>query len=116
MHKKITMWYMTLRECTTIRVQLIGSFLCALDPSLRQTWADAMSRFAKLSPETTLITLMFPLDDKEGGPPYALSEQIYHDLLDQQWTLVHLGDIPSEWSIKGPRTGDKIGVWKRKCT
>lgn len=92
------------------------SFLCALEPSLRRTWARAVTRFAKPSSDTTLITLMFPLDDKPGGPPYALSVQTYHDLLDQEWTLVHLGNIPDKWSIKvGSRSKDLIAVWKRRC-
>lgn len=46
-------------------------FLCAMEPRLRPDWA---ARYANIiNKDGVLITLMFPLDDHEGGPPFALS-------------------------------------------
>lgn len=51
------------------------TFLCALRPARRQDWAQRMAQLIK--PGTgLLITLMFPLSKHEGGPPFALSEEM----------------------------------------
>ncbi|GFZ44600.1 hypothetical protein JCM24511_02324 [Saitozyma sp. JCM 24511] len=91
------------------------TFLCALSPSLRHHWASTITRLSRPSPNTTLITLMFPLDDVASGPPWSLSMEAYHELLDGEWELVHLGEIRPEWGTRiGERRGDMIGVWKRR--
>jgi hypothetical protein len=58
---------------------------------------------------------MFPLDGVASGPPWSLSLEAYHELLDGGWELVHLGEIRPEWGTRiGERKGDMIGVWKRR--
>ncbi|KAI8336343.1 S-adenosyl-L-methionine-dependent methyltransferase [Chlamydoabsidia padenii] len=47
------------------------TFLCALPPFMRQDWALRYAEIIK--PGGVLICLMFPLEEKEGGPPYSLS-------------------------------------------
>jgi hypothetical protein len=90
-------------------------FLCALPPTLRPRWAATITSLSRDSPSTRLITLMFPLDNAASGPPWSLSPQTYHELLDGEWELVHLGEIRDEWAMKvGDRRGDMIGVWKRR--
>ncbi|ORZ17892.1 S-adenosyl-L-methionine-dependent methyltransferase [Absidia repens] len=50
------------------------TMLCALPPILREDWA---ARYAEIiKPGGVLICLMFPLVEKEGGPPYALTVQL----------------------------------------
>ncbi|KAI9269799.1 S-adenosyl-L-methionine-dependent methyltransferase [Sporodiniella umbellata] len=50
------------------------TFLCALPPVLRSDWA---LRYAELIEKGgVLITLMYPLEEKEGGPPFSLSEDM----------------------------------------
>ncbi|KAJ3322123.1 hypothetical protein HDV06_003574 [Boothiomyces sp. JEL0866] len=85
------------------------TFLCALDPSFRTSWADQMQKL--IVPGGTLITLMFPLDDHEGGPPFALSVEIYHQLLDEFFECKSIEDTPSFERRKGK---EKLGVWIRK--
>ncbi|KAG0165598.1 hypothetical protein DFQ28_008533 [Apophysomyces sp. BC1034] len=85
------------------------TFLCAMPPTLRPDWA---ARYAEIiQPDGVLITLMYPLIEKEGGPPYSVSEQLYHDLLSPNFDLVYIADAVGH----GPRVGrEKISVWKRK--
>ncbi|KAI8883998.1 S-adenosyl-L-methionine-dependent methyltransferase [Backusella circina FSU 941] len=50
------------------------TFLCAMPPGLR---LDLASRYAEIiKKDGVLITLIFPIADHEGGPPYAVSEQL----------------------------------------
>lgn len=57
-----------------MKLKINDSFLCAMEPRLRPAWAARFSEIIKK--DGVLITLMFPLDDHEGGPPFALSEQV----------------------------------------
>ena len=55
------------------------TFLCALDPSVRTRWAEKQR--ALLAPTGTLVTCVFPICDKSGGPPFAMSVPLVRDLL-----------------------------------
>lgn len=50
------------------------SFLCAMPPSMRPQWASRMAEIIK--PGGVLVALMFPLEEKEGGPPFGLSVDV----------------------------------------
>lgn len=54
-------------------------FLCALDPRIRQDWAVQMARLIKIGGE--LMTIIFPIMEKTGGPPFPLSIDVVRDLL-----------------------------------
>ena len=56
------------------------TFLCALDPSVREQWA-AQQR-ALLSARGTLLACVFPVCEKKGGPPYAMSVPLVRNLLE----------------------------------
>merc|ERR1719330_1744980 len=56
------------------------TFLCALDPSVRERWAAKYTQL--LSKTGKLLTCVFPICDKVGGPPYALSIPLLRQLLD----------------------------------
>lgn len=47
------------------------TFFCAIVPNMRSAWATRMGDLLK--PDGELITLMFPIDDHDGGPPYKTS-------------------------------------------
>ncbi|XP_056161283.1 probable thiol methyltransferase 2 isoform X2 [Syzygium oleosum] len=47
------------------------TFFCAIEPEIRGAWAERMSEL--LRPDGELITLMFPISDHIGGPPYKVS-------------------------------------------
>lgn len=87
------------------------TFFCALDPSMRQQWANKMKEL--LHEEGELITLMFPVDNtlpRDQGPPFPVSPEIYRSVLEPAGlTLVSLK--PCATSIK-PRLGREwLGRW-----
>lgn len=71
-----------------------------------------MTALARPGPSSRLITLMFPLNGKDGGPPYSLSEEIYHQLLDGKWELMWSEDVPQEERRPGMLGGEKLAVWR----
>jgi len=86
------------------------TFFCALDPSMRPQWAEKMAELLALDGE--LITLMFPLDEHEGGPPFAVSLEAYEKVL-APWgfRLVSCdADVPS---AEGRRGLEKLARWER---
>lgn len=58
------------------------TFLCALIPSVRGAWAKQHA--ALLKPGGTLLTCVFPICDKVGGPPYALTVELVRSLLEPE--------------------------------
>ena len=84
-----------------------NTFLCALDPSTRERWALKMKELLK--PETgELITCVFPIGEREGGPPFALSVPLVKSLLEPvgfQSTLVQ-DQLPLEEQHRRP--GDPL--------
>jgi len=58
------------------------TFLCALDPSVRGSWAKQYT--ALLKPAGTLLTCVFPICNKVGGPPYALTVDLVRSLLEPE--------------------------------
>ena len=83
------------------------TFLCALDPSLRQRWAEQMS--ALLVSGGELVTLIFPICDKPDGPPYAMSQDLVRGLLEGVGLrAVTLEALPSELCHPGR---DGTGIW-----
>lgn len=40
------------------------TFLCALDPPMRKPWAETYARIIR--PGGELLTVVFPMDDREG--------------------------------------------------
>jgi SAM-dependent methyltransferase len=57
-----------------------NTFLWSLEPSVRKRWAEQMK--ALLAPGGELITCVFPIGDREGGPPYAISVPLVRSLLE----------------------------------
>lgn len=55
------------------------TFFCAMEPHMRSAWAKRIAEL--LAPHGELLTLMFPLDDHKGGPPYAVSKEAYEEVL-----------------------------------
>ncbi len=52
------------------------TFFCALPPELRTRWAARMAQLVSPS-DGVLVTLIFPIGDHAGGPPYAVSPALY---------------------------------------
>ncbi|KAJ2217928.1 hypothetical protein EV179_000072 [Coemansia sp. RSA 487] len=90
------------------------TFFCALHPSMRKSWGD---RYAEImAPGGHLIALMYPLwkeeKDRDVGPPFLLSEDDYHQILDDNFELIH---IDPHCKTHETRAGHElITVWRRK--
>ncbi|KAI8078934.1 S-adenosyl-L-methionine-dependent methyltransferase [Gilbertella persicaria] len=85
------------------------TFLCAMDLHMRPAWGKRYGEI--IAKDGVLITLMFPLDVHEGGPPFTVSEELYHDLLDENFDLIYIKDAVGHSTRLGR---EKIAVWKRK--
>ncbi|OVA11042.1 TPMT family [Macleaya cordata] len=55
------------------------TFFCAIEPSMRSSWGSRVQELLK--PDGELITLMFPVSDHSGGPPYKVSVTDYEEVL-----------------------------------
>lgn len=93
------------------------TFLCALPPSLRSSWAETYTRL--LGKDAILISLVFPIHgDRPGGPPFSISPQLVRDLLGSQRNAdnsVAWQEL-AELKPKGDETRpdvQRVMVWRR---
>jgi SAM-dependent methyltransferase len=83
-----------------------NTFLCALDPSVRNRWAQQMK--ALIAPGGELITCVFPIGKRKGGPPYEMSVPLVRELLEPvgfEATLIQ-DNLPLEEQHRRP--GDPL--------
>lgn len=86
------------------------TFFCAIVPNMRSAWATRMGDLLK--PDGELITLMFPIDDHDGGPPYKTSVADYEEVL-HPLGFHAISIVENELAV-GPRKGrEKLGRWRR---
>lgn len=82
------------------------TFLCALEPSARERWAEQMRSL--LAADGELLTCVFPIGPREGGPPFAMSVGLVRSILEPagfEATLVR-DDLPLEEQHRRP--GDPV--------
>jgi len=86
------------------------TFLCAIEPNRRREWATTMARCVK--PGGTLVSLVFPCGDFDGGPPYALSPALVKDLLAPAgFEEIALEEVPeADWARKRM---EYLYTWRR---
>ncbi|KAM7279674.1 hypothetical protein ACFE04_006808 [Oxalis oulophora] len=85
------------------------TFFCAIEPHMRTAWAETTRKLLK--PGGELITLMFPISDHVGGPPYKVSVSDYEKVL-YPVGFEAISIVDNEMAI-GPRKGkEKLGRWK----
>ncbi|KAF9284092.1 hypothetical protein BGZ68_004913 [Mortierella alpina] len=85
------------------------TFFCAIPPSLRPDWGRRMGEI--ITKGGILITLMYPFGDHTDGPPFAVTEDHYHSVLDASFECLLIDNCTSFEARKGR---EKIGVWRRK--
>jgi len=86
------------------------TFFCTLEPSLRPQWGEKMADVLALDGE--LITFMFPLDDHEGGPPYAVSLDAYEKVLRPLGFRMTSCDVEVP-SLEARKGMEKLARWRR---
>ena len=78
------------------------TFLCALEPAAREQWAQQMRSL--LNDDGELLTCVFPIGPREGGPPYAMTVELVRSLLEPvgfEASLVQ-DDLPLEEQHRRP--------------
>ena len=89
------------------------TFLCALHPDAREKWAAQMAKL--LAPNGELVTLIFPIVEKEGGPPYAMSMDLVKSLLEPLgFEAKTLEMLPDDMCHKGREERTALGRWVKK--
>ena len=88
------------------------TFLCALEPARRTAWATTMASIVK--PGGQLWTIIFPISDHDGGPPFAVSPAVYRSLLLESFEEVSLAPVPDELSHNGRESKEAFAVWERR--
>ncbi|KJE96135.1 hypothetical protein CAOG_06501 [Capsaspora owczarzaki ATCC 30864] len=86
------------------------TFLGALPANLHSAWASQMHKLLDDSGE--LVTVIFPVDGHEGGPPYAMSpEQTINLLTPLGFRCIHLRPVTK--AHKGRENIEWLGRWKK---
>ena len=96
------------------------TFLCALNPSIRTQWAAKMADL--VAPGGELLTLIYPIRDTEGGPPFSVNLELVRGLLEPVgFECMELKLLPPEMCHpgrdgSGPNGGASgSGRWRRKA-
>ncbi|XP_058101918.1 probable thiol methyltransferase 2 isoform X2 [Magnolia sinica] len=87
------------------------TFFCAIEPSLRSSWASKVKDLLKADGE--LITLMFPISDHVRGPPYKVSVADYEGVL-HPMGFEAVSVIDNELAIEPRKGREKLGRWKKR--
>ncbi|KAL3506951.1 hypothetical protein ACH5RR_032333 [Cinchona calisaya] len=86
------------------------TFFCAIEPEMRSAWAVKIRDLLK--PDGELITLIFPISDQEGGPPYKVSVTDYEEVL-HPLGFESISVMENDLAV-APRMGrEKLARWKR---
>eukprot|EP00904_Undaria_pinnatifida_P005885 jgi/Undpi1/2426/HiC_scaffold_13.g05807.m1 len=95
------------------------TFLCALDPSIRNDWADHM--VSLLSPGGELVILIYPiveeiavvLPEVEDRTPFPVSEEMVSDLFERRGLeAVYLEKVPPNLCHEGREGKTALGRWR----
>jgi SAM-dependent methyltransferase len=81
---------------------------CAIPPSRRAEFAEMVA--AVMKPSGRLIALFFPLDNRPGGPPFAVSMEEVNRLFGKKLELISVEAPPRSVT---PRKGKELmTVWR----
>jgi len=84
---------------------------CAIDPKRRAEYADLVARLLK--PNGIYIDLAFPLDDRKGGPPYAVKELEIFDLFESRGFKLVSREKPED-SVKPRRHAEELFIFQKQ--
>ncbi|XP_026389797.1 probable thiol methyltransferase 2 [Papaver somniferum] len=86
------------------------TFFCAIEPRMRASWGTRMHELLK--PDGELITLMYPTNDRDGGPPFKVSVADFEEVL-HPWGFKAISIIDNELAVGKRKGNEKLGRWKR---
>lgn len=86
------------------------TFFCAIEPDMRSAWAIRVRDLLK--PDGELITLMFPISDHVGGPPYKACVSDYEEVL-QLVGFEAQSIVENDMAIGARKGKEKLGRWKK---
>jgi SAM-dependent methyltransferase len=84
---------------------------CAIDPTRRAEYADLVTRLLK--PHGIYIDLAFPLDQRKGGPPFAVTEAEIFDLFQKRGFKLLSREIPVE-SVSPRRHAEELFIFQKE--
>jgi SAM-dependent methyltransferase len=87
------------------------TFLCALP---RRLWPQWGARIAELVRPGGKLAGFFFLDDNERGPPFGISPEALHELLDVNFLLQEDEAIPAGESVPVLAGKERWQVWERR--
>lgn len=82
---------------------------CAIDPARRAEYAASIR--AAVKPGGVIIALLFPVGEKEGGPPFAVAESEITDVLAGDFEVLHVAK-PSN-SAEGREGRERLVVLRK---
>jgi len=87
--------------------------VCAIDPKRRAEYADLVARLLK--PNGMYIDLAFPLDQRKGGPPFAVSALEVLDLFQARGFKLISREKPTD-SISARRHAEELFLFQKNVT
>lgn len=70
------------------------TFFCAINPSQRSDWGRRMAEI--VNPGGTLVTIIYPDIEKDGGPPFAVNIDAYQSVLRHAFSVKEGPDLLKE--------------------
>ena len=87
------------------------TFLCALPRDLWSRWGERIPVLVR--PGGRLAGFFF-FDDNRRGPPFGISQDRLHELLDRNFVLREEARIPAEQSVPVLAGKERWQVWERR--
>jgi methyl halide transferase len=84
--------------------------VCAVDPSRRAELVDVMA--AMLKPGGHALMLLFPVDGRAGGPPFAIDAEEWKKLMQRHFHLTH-EETPGT-SVKPRLKRERLMMWRKR--
>jgi methyl halide transferase len=84
--------------------------VCAIDPMRRAELVDTTHRM--LAPGGHALMLLFPVDGRPGGPPFAIDVDEWKALMSSHFDLTF--EVTPENSVKPRRGRERLQMWRRK--
>jgi methyl halide transferase len=84
---------------------------CAIDPKRRAEYADMVTRLLKT--DGVYIDLAFPLDNRKGGPPFAVTESEIFDLFTSRGFKLIAREKPAD-SVKPRKHAEELLIFQKQ--